>query len=148
MSILRTLAARRSPLVSCQIARCAGLHQSIVRSSGKETTLHHEGRAEDIEKEKDDMLKKQNEGQGHWRESLASDSESIVRLASADTLRLRTFLDGVVSNCTTRVTDSWIRSKQIEAKSRHPRKTSRHSRRRLLKRQRLKRQRNEGGSLQ
>jgi len=42
-----------------------------------------EGRAEEIDHHKDDMLKKQKEGKGHWKEELASSSESIVCLLPA-----------------------------------------------------------------
>lgn len=40
----------------------------------------HEGRADEVESEKQDSLNKQKEGKGQWKEDLASDSESIVRL--------------------------------------------------------------------
>jgi hypothetical protein len=38
-----------------------------------------EGRAEEVEKKKQENLSKQKEGKGHWEEQLASDSESAVR---------------------------------------------------------------------
>jgi hypothetical protein len=41
----------------------------------------HEGRAEDVEHHKQDLLKKQKEGKGHWKDELASNSESIVCLS-------------------------------------------------------------------
>jgi hypothetical protein len=37
-----------------------------------------ENRAEKVEAEKQDQLKKQKEGKAQWKDSLASDSESIV----------------------------------------------------------------------
>jgi hypothetical protein len=37
-----------------------------------------EGRAEEVEKKKQENLSKQKEGKGHWEEQLASDSESAV----------------------------------------------------------------------
>jgi hypothetical protein len=40
----------------------------------------HEGRAEEIEEHKQDLLKKKQEGKQHWKDELASNSESIVRL--------------------------------------------------------------------
>jgi hypothetical protein len=43
--------------------------------------LDHEGRAEDVEHHKQDLLKKQKEGKGHWKDELASNSESIVCLS-------------------------------------------------------------------
>jgi hypothetical protein len=46
---------------------------------GANTSTGKEGRAEEIQAEKDDLLKKQKEGKGHWKDELASDSESIVR---------------------------------------------------------------------
>lgn len=39
-----------------------------------------EGRAQEAEHHKQDQLQKQREGKGHWKEELASDSESIVCL--------------------------------------------------------------------
>lgn len=39
----------------------------------------NEGRAEEAEHHKQDQLQKQKEGKGHWKDELASDSESIVR---------------------------------------------------------------------
>ena len=38
-----------------------------------------EGRAEEIEKTKDEQIKKQKDGKGEWHDGLASNSESIVR---------------------------------------------------------------------
>ncbi|KAF2255552.1 hypothetical protein BU26DRAFT_512524 [Trematosphaeria pertusa] len=93
MSALRALAARRTPLVSSSITKRAGFHYSIVRAAGKETHLHSEGRGEEVQEKKEDLLKKQKEGKGHWEESLASDSESIVKAdrgeveASEDTIK-------------------------------------------------------------
>lgn len=40
--------------------------------------LDSEGRAEEIEKKKNENLQKQKDGKGHWEEQLASDSESAV----------------------------------------------------------------------
>ncbi|KAF2639792.1 hypothetical protein P280DRAFT_519180 [Massarina eburnea CBS 473.64] len=79
MSAFRALAARRTPLASYGLAQRSGFHSSIVRASGKESTLHNEGRAEEVEDKKQDALKKQKDGKGHWEEGLASDSESIVK---------------------------------------------------------------------
>jgi len=78
MSALRTLAARRT-FTSIHIAQRAGIHSSIARRAGKESALGHEGRAEEIEKEKKDSLEKQKSGKGHWKDGLASDSESIIK---------------------------------------------------------------------
>ncbi|KAF1953301.1 hypothetical protein CC80DRAFT_144905 [Byssothecium circinans] len=79
MAAFRALVTRRAPRVSYGIAQRAGFHSSVVRAAGKESTLHHEGRADEVEEKKQDLLKKQKEGKGHWEEGLASDSESIVK---------------------------------------------------------------------
>lgn len=42
------------------------------------SNLGNEQRAKEVEEHKQDLLKKQKEGKGHWKEPLASDSESIV----------------------------------------------------------------------
>ncbi|KAK3060364.1 hypothetical protein LTS18_008702, partial [Coniosporium uncinatum] len=57
---------------------------TAVRFAGREDKLHEEGRAEEIDQHKDDMLKKQKEGKGHWKEELASSSESIVKADRGD----------------------------------------------------------------
>jgi len=41
-------------------------------------TIDQEGRADEAEHHKQDQLKKQKEGKGHWVDELASDSESAV----------------------------------------------------------------------
>ncbi|KAF2656524.1 hypothetical protein K491DRAFT_715287 [Lophiostoma macrostomum CBS 122681] len=93
MSVLRTIAARRSPLISYSITQRANLHQTIARAAGKESALGDEGRSEEIENHKQDLLQKQKDGKGHWKEQLASDSESIVKAdrgevdASAETIK-------------------------------------------------------------
>ncbi|KAJ4296452.1 hypothetical protein N0V90_006497 [Kalmusia sp. IMI 367209] len=43
------------------------------------TWADDEGRADEVQKKKDEQLSKQKEGKGHWEEGLASDSESIVK---------------------------------------------------------------------
>lgn len=40
--------------------------------------IDKEGIEKDIEHHKQDQLKKQQEGKGHWKEELASESESSV----------------------------------------------------------------------
>ena len=47
--------------------------------------LDNEGRADEIEKKKQEHLKAQKEGKNTWEEGLASDSESAVRLARTTT---------------------------------------------------------------
>ncbi|THY21831.1 hypothetical protein D6D01_06364 [Aureobasidium pullulans] len=60
---------------------------------GKESALHEEGRAEEVERVKNEQIQKQKEGKGHWHEEIASDSESIVKAdrgdisADADTIK-------------------------------------------------------------
>ncbi|TIA34882.1 hypothetical protein D6C78_06536 [Aureobasidium pullulans] len=52
-----------------------------------------EGRAEEVERVKNEQIQKQKEGKGHWHEEIASDSESIVKAdrgdisADADTIK-------------------------------------------------------------
>jgi len=46
--------------------------------------LHTEGRAEEIEHHKQDALKKQKDGKGHWKDELASSSESIIKADRGD----------------------------------------------------------------
>lgn len=38
-----------------------------------------EGRAEEVEKHKQEQLRAQKEGKGQWKDELASDSESIIK---------------------------------------------------------------------
>ena len=40
--------------------------------------VDNENRGEEAEAHKQDQLRKQKEGKGHWKDELASDSESIV----------------------------------------------------------------------
>ncbi|KAK1808016.1 hypothetical protein LTR12_017622 [Friedmanniomyces endolithicus] len=41
--------------------------------------VDNENRGEEAEAHKQDQLRKQKEGKGHWKDELASDSESIVK---------------------------------------------------------------------
>ena len=43
-------------------------------------SVDNENRSEEAEYHKQDQLKKQKEGKGHWKDELASDSESIVSI--------------------------------------------------------------------
>ncbi|OCL08966.1 hypothetical protein AOQ84DRAFT_317609 [Glonium stellatum] len=81
MSALRnlTFATRRGSLASYHLSQRAGIQTSAARLSGKESKLGHEDRAKEVEEHKEDLLKKQKEGKGHWKEPLASDSESIIK---------------------------------------------------------------------
>jgi hypothetical protein len=75
MSAIRAFATRRAPIAFVQRA---AFSQSIARTAGKESTLHSENRAEEVEKKKQEQLNKQKQGKGAWEEQLASDSESAV----------------------------------------------------------------------
>ncbi|KAK8193071.1 uncharacterized protein BKA78DRAFT_294491 [Phyllosticta capitalensis] len=72
---------------------------SLALSSNKKTEANtgrptdQEGRAEEAEAHKQDQLRKQKQGKGHWKDELASDSESAVKAdrgevdASSDTIQ-------------------------------------------------------------
>ncbi|KZF19367.1 hypothetical protein L228DRAFT_250958 [Xylona heveae TC161] len=45
----------------------------------KESHTNQEGRGEQVEKSKQEGLKKQEEGKGYWHDDLASESESAVK---------------------------------------------------------------------
>lgn len=45
--------------------------------------IDSEGRAEEIETKKQEQLRKQKEGKGHWEEGLASDGEAAVGVISS-----------------------------------------------------------------
>ncbi|KAL6706793.1 hypothetical protein ACN47E_005129 [Coniothyrium glycines] len=81
MSAVRVFATRRAPFV----VQRAAFSQSIARTAAKESALHNENRAQEVEKKKQELLQKQKEGKGHWEEQLASDSESIVKADRAET---------------------------------------------------------------
>jgi hypothetical protein len=57
-----------------------------------------EGRAEEIQFEKEDLLKKQKDGKGHWKDELASDSESIVCLLPPRTTSCTLFTSSILGN--------------------------------------------------
>ncbi|EON61219.1 hypothetical protein W97_00432 [Coniosporium apollinis CBS 100218] len=82
-----------APLSAARFVQRASYQTSAVRFAGKESALNHDGRAEEVELQKQDLLKKQEEGKGHWKDELASDSESIIKAdrgeidASADTIK-------------------------------------------------------------
>ncbi|KAK5112628.1 hypothetical protein LTR62_003943 [Meristemomyces frigidus] len=78
MSALRfSFAARRAPLRTIGAVRSFQTSRALAAS--KESTLNQEGRAEEAEAHKQDQLQKQKEGKGHWKDELASDSESIIK---------------------------------------------------------------------
>lgn len=78
MSQTLRLLRLRAPL---SLTQTRSFQSSIRLSSGKETKLHTdpESRKADVEAEKQDSLKSQQDGKGHWKEGLASDSESIIK---------------------------------------------------------------------
>ncbi|KAF2152400.1 hypothetical protein K461DRAFT_268355 [Myriangium duriaei CBS 260.36] len=79
-AILRQL-ARRSTTAAPQ--RSFSTFRAL--NAGKESALHHEGRAEEAEQAKQEQLRKQKEGKGEWHDTLASDSESIVKADRGET---------------------------------------------------------------
>lgn len=81
MSAIRAFATRRAPF----IVQRAAFSQSITRGAGKESALHNEGRADEVEQKKKELLQKQKEGKGHWEEELASDGEAAVKADRAET---------------------------------------------------------------
>ncbi|KAF2460949.1 hypothetical protein BDY21DRAFT_333870 [Lineolata rhizophorae] len=63
-----------------------GFAASTGRYAGKESSLgRYDERAQEIESEKEDLLKKQKEGKGQWKDELASDSESMVKADRGET---------------------------------------------------------------
>ncbi|RMY17520.1 hypothetical protein D0867_05976 [Hortaea werneckii] len=54
-------------------------HLALAELSRLARSPLYEGRAEEAEREKQEQLKEQREGKGHWKDELASDSESIVK---------------------------------------------------------------------
>lgn len=81
MSAVRAFATRRAPFV----VQRAAFSQSIARAAGKESALHSENRAEEVEKKKQEHLQAQKEGKNKWEEQLASDSESAVKADRSET---------------------------------------------------------------
>ncbi|KAI9842183.1 MAG: hypothetical protein M1837_007396 [Sclerophora amabilis] len=52
---------------------------SLTRLALKESDLNHDGAADEIDHHKHDQLRKQQDGKNHWKDELASDSESAVK---------------------------------------------------------------------
>ncbi|KAK5115601.1 hypothetical protein LTR85_009772 [Meristemomyces frigidus] len=85
MSALRMNFARRAPVYRSFGAVTTRSFQSCrVLAAGKESALHDEDRPEKVEYHKQDQLQKQKEGKGHWKDELASDSESIIKADRGD----------------------------------------------------------------
>ncbi|USP74195.1 uncharacterized protein yc1106_01469 [Curvularia clavata] len=82
MSAIRAFAIRRAPIPFVQRA---AFSQSIARSAGKESALHSENRAEEVEKKKQEQLNAQKQGKASWEEQLASDSESAIKADRSET---------------------------------------------------------------
>ncbi|KAF2227028.1 hypothetical protein BDZ85DRAFT_316457 [Elsinoe ampelina] len=90
MSPTLRLIARRT--VASSPARSFTTYRPLF--AGKESELHSEGRAEEAEAAKQDQLKKaQATGKGEYKDTLASDSESIIKAdrgehgSTADTIK-------------------------------------------------------------
>ncbi|KAK5134083.1 hypothetical protein LTR08_006973 [Meristemomyces frigidus] len=84
MSALR-LFARRAPICrTFGAASTRSFQSSRIAAAGKESALNQEGRAEEVEHHKQDQLQKQKEGKGHWKDELASDSESAIKADRGD----------------------------------------------------------------
>ncbi|KAK3046932.1 hypothetical protein LTR09_011616 [Extremus antarcticus] len=64
----RAIGAQQRSFQSCKVL-----------AVGKESAVHEEGRAEKVEAEKQEQLRKQKEGKATWSDELASDSESIIK---------------------------------------------------------------------
>ncbi|KAK5740792.1 hypothetical protein LTR17_004382 [Elasticomyces elasticus] len=79
MSAFRMTFARRAAPISRSTGATRSFQSCRVLAAGKESTLNQEGRSEEVEAHKQDQLQKQKEGKGHWKDELASDSESIVK---------------------------------------------------------------------
>ncbi|KAK7528850.1 uncharacterized protein IWZ02DRAFT_486860 [Phyllosticta citriasiana] len=77
MSALRNFA--RVPRINVFAMQRMGFQTSALRMVGKESALNQEGRAEEAEAHKQELLKKHKQGKGHWKAELASDSESAVK---------------------------------------------------------------------
>ncbi|KAK3706957.1 hypothetical protein LTR37_012456 [Vermiconidia calcicola] len=77
-SSMRAPTLRTSPIVR-SIAVQRSFQSCRVLAVGKESAVHEEGRAENVEAEKQEQVKKARSGKGEWHEGLASDSESIVK---------------------------------------------------------------------
>ncbi|EXJ55820.1 hypothetical protein A1O7_08751 [Cladophialophora yegresii CBS 114405] len=56
----------------------AGFHTSTARLGLSEDHAHNEGRAENIDRHKEDSLEKARTGRGEWKPELASQSEQIT----------------------------------------------------------------------
>ncbi|KAK4996172.1 hypothetical protein LTR66_004145 [Elasticomyces elasticus] len=83
MAFLRTFVARSGSPASSVVGATRSFRSAALLRAGKESALGQEGRAEEAEHHKQDQLQKQKEGKGQWKDELASDSESIVRVARA-----------------------------------------------------------------
>ncbi|KAF2428902.1 hypothetical protein EJ08DRAFT_650874 [Tothia fuscella] len=79
MYSLRAVPRRSLFQKSFTAANRATISSTAQRRAGQEDALHKEGRKEEIEHHKQDQLKKQEQGQGHWKDELASNSESIIK---------------------------------------------------------------------
>ncbi|KAF1821763.1 uncharacterized protein K489DRAFT_381755 [Dissoconium aciculare CBS 342.82] len=79
MSAARTMSLFRGVAMPSSARAVRTFHSCKALSVGKESEVHNENRAEEAEAAKQQQLKAQKEGKGEWKDTLASDSESIVK---------------------------------------------------------------------
>jgi len=70
---------RRSPTLLRPFVARRTFQSCRVLAAGKESELHNEDRAEKVDKVKQEQVKKAQDGRSEWNDTLASDSESIVK---------------------------------------------------------------------
>ncbi|KAI9862142.1 MAG: hypothetical protein M1813_004917 [Trichoglossum hirsutum] len=78
------MAGRRpTAAAAAQVVRIAAQSRDVSSSAAvfglKESARDVENRHVEVEIHKQDLLRKQKDGQGHWKEELASDSESNIK---------------------------------------------------------------------
>ena len=66
------------------IAVYSSLINRIFRIEANQRNTDNDDQAESNERHKQDQLKKQKEGKGHWKPELASNSEEAVSLVSCE----------------------------------------------------------------
>lgn len=87
--LLRTL-RQATPARAAVQARAFSVSSTRALKEGTQNT-NEEGAAEHNEHHKQDQLKKQKEGKGHWKPELASQSEEAVSFISSVSFVLRLF---------------------------------------------------------
>ncbi|KAA6409448.1 MAG: hypothetical protein FRX48_07001 [Lasallia pustulata] len=89
MSSLARPASRLIPRLHAQRALLTlhhrlAFHPTGLRAALNETDRNRDDVAKEIDHHKDDQLRKQKEGKGHWKGELASNSESAVKADRGD----------------------------------------------------------------